>query len=208
MTLEDLAIEAQQHPAKSKKQRLALTKLIRAIEKSGKIYCEGRFNFPPEVYNDALQNALLDLWRKIYQYDRRKAKVITWFNNLLHWRFIEAIKAYKRSPRELSLDFANDASGTPLMDTVAQPVTSSRLGDRLWDCLQLDPEGLFEKKHVRGCPEANFQAIALRRLARTSWQDLSEDWDIPLSTLSVFYQRSCRSFAPKLREYLEDLDEG
>ena len=212
--LQELAEQAGQHPPKSKQRRQLLNQLIGAIQKSGKLYCRGKYQFPEELYREALQEAFCDFCRKIDRYNPKKAKVITWVNRLVEWRFIEITSRYiAKSKQEQSLDItislpqseeSGIKGGISWLETFAPPQASPEVlaAEAIGLCLQEDLSGKFRQTHVRNFPAANFQAIALRRLAGQSWQDLSNLWGVPVPTLSVFYQRWCRRFDSQFREYL------
>ena len=202
--LQQLTLEVQQHPPDSSKRQIALTKLIRALQASGKIYCKNRYNFPSEVYEEALQEAFLALCEKIDEYDRTQASILTCFNKLLGWRFLDASKRYMaHAKRCVSLDNIIGETGISFLDTIAQPVPTPKPYDRLREYFDKDPDGLLSKKHVKGRPEVNFRAIALGRLAEKSWKELSADWGVPVPTLSRFHQRNCAHFANLIRAYLD-----
>ncbi|NJO56163.1 MAG: sigma-70 family RNA polymerase sigma factor, partial [Rhodospirillales bacterium] len=65
-----------------------------------------------------------------------------------------------------------------------------------------DPEGCFQGAHIADRPDASFQFIAGRILDGYKLRELSAELDIPVPTLSSFYQRNQKRFAPKLRDYL------
>ena len=217
--LERLALAVQKQPRGSNGRRLAQNRLVCAIERSGKLFCQGRFNFPPEVYDEAVRETLLYLCRNIDRYNPTIAKVMTWVNDALHFRFIDAIARYRkqqeRLKREVSLDCPVNSSNnrnynrTPL-EMLAQPETISWPSERVRDCIEKDPDGLFARRCVRGHPQANFRAIALLYLERKSWKDIAvavgisaEKW----STVQSHFWRSCRYFAPKFQEYLQQGDD-
>jgi len=203
--LEDLALEAQQHAPGSYKRQIALTKLIRTLQASGKIYCHNKHKFPPEVYEEALQEAFLALCSKIDDYDRTQASILTCFNKLLGWRFLDASKRYiKHAQRCVSLDNPIGDTGIPFLDAIAQPVPTPKPYERLREYFDKDPDGLLSKRHVKGRPEANLRAIALGRLAGKSWKELSSKWGVTVPTLSSFYQRNCRHFANLIQAYFDD----
>lgn len=205
-SLEDLALEVQQHAPDSYKRQIAMTKLIRTLLASGKIYCQNKHNFPPEVYEEALQEAFLALCEKIDEYDRTQASILTCFNKLLGWRFFDASKRYmKHARRCVSLDNPIGDTDIPFLDAIAQPVPTPKPYDRLREYFDKDPEGLLSQKHVKGRPEVNFRAIVLGRLAEKPWKQLSDDWGISVSTLSRFYQRSCQHFASHVLAYLNEI---
>lgn len=56
--------------------------------------------------------------------------------------------------------------------------------------------------HIRNRPDINASKIILSRLEETEWQDLAQEFDVSVSTLSSFYERQCR---PRLIEYVEFL---
>jgi len=211
-TLEQRVLEIQKLPRGSNKRRLAVNRVICDIQKSDKLFCQGRFNYPSEVYDDALWDTLPEISKKIDLYDPTKAKVMTWVNRILENKFKEAIKKYKkrreRAIKELSLDApVNKDDSTPLSETIAQPEAKSIICDRLYECIDRDPEGLFEKRHVQGRPEANFRAIALRFFNGESRRAIADSWEIPEQTIYAFVRRSCQKFAPNFREYLQKMED-
>lgn len=75
----------------------------------------------------------------------------------------------------------------------------SRTAKDLLYYIKDDPEGLFSKKHIQDRPEANFQALFLRRVAGDTWKKISEDWGIRLPALTKFYSQCCKQFASKVK---------
>jgi DNA-directed RNA polymerase specialized sigma24 family protein len=203
--LEHLAITAKQFPPKSKSRQLALSELASKIQNSRRLFCKGRYNYPEDVYTEALQETWLYISRKIEKYDPEVGTVIAWVNFILNKRFIDATRRYKRN-KQASLDEPIDFSGelgTTLLDTLPQPQIVPNDGEVLQEILQADPDDLFKNEHIKNHPEATFQAIALRRLAKQSWGDMSTEWAIGVSTLSSFYQRCLKLFIPKIQEYYQ-----
>lgn len=212
--LEQRVLEIQKLPRGSDKRRIVLNRVINDIEKSDKLFCQGRFNYPKEtgVYDEALWETLLYISHKIDEYDPNKAKVMTWVNRILEYKFKEAIKKYKkrleRAIKELSLDApVGKDFDTPLSETIAQPEAKSLLCDRLYDCIDRDPEGLFSERHIRDRPEANFRAMALRFFNGESRRAIADGWGISEQTIYAFVRRSCQKFAPKFREYLQNMED-
>ena len=214
-TLEQRVLEIQQLPRGSNKRRIAVNRRLRDIQKSDKLFCQGRFNYPHEVYDEALKETLLYVSQKIDEYDPNKAQVMTWVNRILEYKFKDAIKKYKKrlelSKNELSWDapFKNDYS-TTLGDIIPSAEAKSFVSDRVWDYIFNDPEGLFAQKHVKGHPRANYRAIALLVLEGYCWKKVTLAVGMPedkWSTAQSFYWRSCRHFAPKFREYLQNMED-
>jgi hypothetical protein len=219
--LDKLALEAQKHPANSNARNKALTKLIMAIQASGKLYCKGRYDYPPEVYNEALQEVWLYVCKNIDSYDPSKSKAITWVNNTLHWRFIDAADNHLNRKRvsqdnqrkwvqTLSLDVpvrtpdSDGESGETYLDSIAQNQPSMLLQE-LRDYIQEDPEGVFEDRHIRNHPEANYRTIALSYLEDKSWAEILAEFDNQISygAVNSFFRNSCRHFAPQFQDYLD-----
>lgn len=203
--LEHLAITAKQFPPKSKPRQLALSELASKIQNSRRLFCKGRYNYPEDVYLEALQETWLYISRKVEKYDPEIGTVIAWVNFILNKRFIDAIRRYTRNQQaslDEPIDFAGE-SGTTLLDTLPQPQILPDSGEILQEILQADPDDLFKTEHIKNHPMVTFQAIALRRLLKQSWSDMSVEWAISVSTLSSFYQRCLKLFIPKIQEYYQ-----
>ncbi len=219
--LDKLALEAQKHPANSKARKKALTKLVMAIQASGKLYCADRYDCPPEVYNEALQELWLYVCKNIDSYDPSKGKVISWVNNTLKWRFRDAADRHLNRKRvsqdnqrkwvqTLSLDVhvrtpdSDGESGETYLDSIAQNQPSMLLQE-LRDYIQEDPEGVFQKRHIRNHPEANYRTIALCFLEDKSWPEIVAKFGnkIPYVTIHSFFRQACRHFAPQFQDYLD-----
>ncbi|WP_017316098.1 sigma factor [Mastigocladopsis repens] len=210
--LEKLALAVKQYPpetSETKMRKLALTRLVSAIQKSGKLFCANKSDFPPQVYAEALQETWLYVCRKVHQYDPQKGKVMTWVNFILDKRFKDAINKYhQQQTRSLDEPIQNsnftEGSETTLGETIKTPETTFSECEQVRQFIAEDADGEFKRKHIQAHPEANFQEIALRRLDKQSWQAMSDEWGITVSALSSFYQRSIKSFAVKIKEYLQN----
>jgi hypothetical protein len=65
--------------------------------------------------------------------------------------------------------------------------------------VETDPSGELQNIHVQNRKEVHCQALLLRRLPpEKSWEEISAEFDLPISTLSSFYQRQCM---PRLRNF-------
>jgi hypothetical protein len=80
-----------------------------------------------------------------------------------------------------------------------QPEEPDSLFERVREDIEEDAKNIFKQAHIRNRPDANFQAIALARFARKSWEEISAEFEIPIPTLSRFFQRSCEKFRPYFR---------
>lgn len=120
---------------------------------------------------------------------------MTWVNMLLTKRFFpEAIPKVIGKKNEINLENSHLES-IPSIEPIS-------LFEQVRACIESDPEGNFIREHIKGHPEANFQAIAIRRYSGVSWKDISAESGIVITSLHSFYQRCVKNFAPKIREYL------
>ncbi len=181
----------------------ALTRLIDAIQKSGKLFCRGKSDFPTEVYAEALQETWLYICRNIHKYHADEGKFLTWVNFILDKKFKDAIRKHNQEQQNKSLDVVVKAQGIILKETIGSPDVIFPEYEELRQFLVEDIDGVFKTRYIQGHPRANFQEIALRRLDKQSWQTMSEEWGISVATLSCFYQRSIKHFLPKIKEYFE-----
>ena len=198
--LKDLVLVAQQHPHGTLERRIALTQVVNAIWQSGRLCHPYKSQFQgvyEDIYDEAVQSLFFYICQNdnIRKYDSERASVMAWANMLLERRFFpEAIPKIIGKKTETHLkqfDLENIKSSEPLS-----------LVEQVRQCIEDDPEGLFRNEHIKTHPEANFQAIAIRRYSGFSWKEISSEWDIELKSLNSFYQRCLKRFAPKIKEYL------
>ena len=198
--LKELAKEAQRHPHGTKERRIALTQLVNAIWRSGRLYRPNSGQFQSiyeDIYDEAVQNLFFYICQNdnIRKYDSERASVMAWVNMLLTRRFFtEAIPKIIGKANEIYLE----NSDLELLES-AEPIS---LFEQVRQCIEDDPELLFRREHIKAHPEANFQAIATKRYSGVPWKDISAEWGIELQSLNAFYQRCLKKFAPKFKEYL------
>jgi hypothetical protein len=208
--LKQLAIAAQEHPFKSQARQQALARLIGALQSSQKLVRPRREQFQgmyEEIYAESLQRLFSHICGKIDTYNPERGEVLQWANFLLNRQFfIEASRevlptTYKgadaRQMKRLTLDDL-DRNNPNDINPQLVPLPSQQL----LQCLEEDPEGLFQQTHIDNHPDATFQFLATQRLEGYSWQELSDKLGIRIPTLSSFYQRCITKFAPQLKEYL------
>ncbi len=208
--LKQLAREAQQHPPKSKQRQRALAKLVSAIQQSGMLTrpYKGCFRgFYEEIYAEALQKLFCHICEKIDDYDPQR-EVLQWANFLLTRRFfVEASRAFmptvpkginQKQIRRLTID---DLDRNNCNEVTFQSIPS--LSQEVIQCLEEDPEGIFQSTHISNNPAANFQFLAIKLVSGYSWKEISDELEgMKIPTLSSFYQRCLTKFAPKFKEYL------
>lgn len=204
--LAELAEQAKQAGSPLERQR-SLHRLIHLLSQPRVLYPPQLNRHPPEahrdLYNETCQRVWLYVCRNIEQYDPQKASVRKWVNYLLDKRFIDVVKerngkrtTYLSDLSELEKRLEERRRDQQRIEEEAAQVQSLR------DFLEQDPLGVFRDKHIKGHPKASFQAIALRILAGKTWKEISEEFKIPISSLSSFYQRCLTKFLSLLQRHL------
>ncbi|MEM9504302.1 MAG: hypothetical protein AAGA01_10150 [Cyanobacteria bacterium P01_E01_bin.43] len=201
--LKQLALEAQRHPARSPQRQHALTQLIEAIRRSGRLAHPHRSKFTPAfydlLYEEALNQTLTYVCRKIENYDPERGtaqKFMNWVNFRLDRQMIECRRDFNEQETQ-ELPNLND-----LEAIAAPPPETPSLAHTVRDYIAADPDDQFRTTHIRHHPEASFQAIALARFAERSWEDIAQEYAIKVPTLSSFFQRCCDKFAPQFQRLL------
>ncbi|WP_250123481.1 hypothetical protein [Chroococcidiopsis sp. CCMEE 29] len=92
------------------------------------------------------------------------------------------------------------------LDSLPLPEPSPGLAERIMSYIALDPENLFRETYIEDHPEVNFAALARLQLEGMSWQEISENFGIPSTTISRFYQSCLLQFVPTIKEHLENLE--
>ncbi|MEM8638571.1 MAG: sigma-70 family RNA polymerase sigma factor [Cyanobacteria bacterium P01_G01_bin.54] len=208
--LKHLALSAQAAPYRSRQRRLALDQLIRTIQSSGQLCRPFRGQLRhlyDEIYDDATQRLFAHLCKKIEQYNP-DYEVMQWANFLLKRRFFpEARKEFVpqfRSERDarfrqpwLNLE---DVDKSPQLRPTQ--LGNPSLIEQVCDYIRNDPQACLNQAHLRNHPEITFQVLALRILAGYKWQELSTEFDIPISTMCSFYRKQLKAIAPTIKAYL------
>ena len=204
--LAELVIETCQHPQGTIARQHGLTSLIRLINRSQKLWKD---NSP--YYEDALQLTWLYFCRNLCEattaksaYDSDRSNVITWMNAYLKYRlqdmYIENHQQQLKSGLAEREDI-DDAVINQVVDRIAAPVQSSDLLEQIQQWAKLDRTKVLRRTYIRDRADVNAQVLILKRLPpETNWQILSQEFSLPISTLSSFYQRKC---IPLLKEFYE-----
>lgn len=204
--LRQLVDEACSHPPGSPKRQRALTQIIRQASKS--LWREST-----PYYQDALQQTWVFFCQNVCEsktgqkYDASRSTVATWLNAYLRRRLQDFyIDAQKQQATRATGIAKTSRSGEvgDILDPVdalpADPDIPPILDDvRTW--AETDATGELRSVHIEGHPDVNCQMLILRRLPpETGWKELSEEFGLPISTLSSFYQRQCLT---RLRKFGE-----
>jgi hypothetical protein len=204
--LKQLVTETCQHPQGSTARQRALTSLIRLITRSQKLWRDSS-----SYYEDALQLTWLYFCRNLCEattakssYDSDRSNVITWMNAYLKHRlqdmYIETQQQYLKFG-SLEREDSNSAGMDQGLDRIVAPAQSSNLLEQVRQWVELDKTKVLRRTYVRDRADVNAQVLILKRLPpETNWQNLAQEFSLPISTLSSFYQRKC---IPLLKEFYE-----
>ncbi len=201
--LQGLVAHACQCAPDSLERRKYLTQMIGLIQGSGKLWREHS-----PYYEDALQQTWLFFCQNICesgtgnQYNPSRGSILTWLNTYLKWRLRDYRLAIQADKQRLVSGDQVSSTGTSLIENflAANPEIPSILEEtKNW--VQADLRGDLRRQHLRNYPHINCQYLILRRLPpATSWEALSQELGVPISTLSSFYQRHC---VPYLRNFAQ-----
>ncbi|AFZ33877.1 Sigma-70 region 4 type 2 [Stanieria cyanosphaera PCC 7437] len=197
--LKQLGLEAQKAPPQSELRSYALTELIRAIQLSGKLCRPYQETFAPKFYQLLYEEAVVITFTyvclhiELYDPERGKGKFMNWVNFRLEKAIIECRRKFNDS-QSIELPNLKD------LETINQPEITPLLSELLYRYIEEDVNQVFSQIHIRNRPDANFRAIALARFNGYSWEEIAENFQLTVSTLSRFYQRSCQKLAPLLKQ--------
>jgi DNA-directed RNA polymerase specialized sigma24 family protein len=203
--LQQLALEAQRYPPLDRDRRNALKNLVEEISKSGLLGHPQQGLWPPdlydELYREALQKTYLEILLKINNY-RPERPVMAWVNFILKCRFIEVINEYNnRKITILSLDELDKVELDNLIPE-EENVSDAKL---LRVFLEEDPENILKSEHIKGYPEANFQVLAIAKFVEDkTWEQISQEFGIPIPTLSSFVTRRLHKLKHYFHKYLQE----
>ena len=199
--LSRLIVETCQYPPGSLQRRSGLTKLIQAINQSGKLW----YSYEP-FYEDALQQTWLYFCRNLCEantgkrYDPNQSQVITWLNNYLKYRLLSFQKEIQQqNKQEVTLSLTRVEQATdPIQQLPAAPETPP-IWEQTLNWVKNDPDGELSSIHIKNRLDITCQVLILRRLPPpTDWKTLEAEFNCSYSTLANFYKRQCR---PRLRQF-------
>ena len=202
--LRNLVATACQYPPGHLQRQQCLTKIVRLVTQSRKLWYEKN----PD-YEDALQQTWLYFCQNICeagtgeQYAPQRSSVITWLNHYLKWR-LQDVRTFQQKQHHRLI--SGTAAGVPnkgnidMADLTAPPDVPPILEEtRRW--VLADPTGELRNTHLQHRVDITCQLLILRRLPpETGWEQLSTEFGVTISTLSSFYQRQC---LPRLRNFGE-----
>ena len=201
--LKALALHAQKQLPNSSLRSYALTELVKGIKISDRLcrpHKEAFKNeFYPLIYEEAVAQTMSYICTNIDKYDpkRGQGKFMSWVNFKLD-------KMVLSCRRQFDLSATYNSLSVPDFDLIPAPVNSRKLGDLLYQHIEQDVLGVFQKTFVIGNPQANFRAIALKRLSGKTWKEIARDLNSKIPVVSSFYKRNCQKFQPLLKKALTE----
>ncbi len=201
--LKALAIEAHLHPRRSPERQRALAQLVQKISNSGRLCRPRRGQFTEsyeEIYGVAVQKLMLYICQRIENYKPQNGPVMRWVNFLLERQFfneaVAEVMGQKKAQPGLSL---YEETQNP-----QNPESSPCLSELVRQVVVEDVNGIFTGTCVRGHSQANFRALFMRRIIeQQSWEQISTELGVKVSTLSDFYQRCLRQFASEIKRNIQ-----
>lgn len=200
--LKKMGLTAQQYPVNSELRTYALTELVKAIQLSGKLCRPHTSKFSASLYSTLYEEALSETLAYIclnidlYDPERGNRKFMNWVNFKLDKLILKCYVDFQKYTKHEIYSVAE-------LEQIRQPTKSLDLSQVLREYLIKDPNKVFATAHIRNRPEANFSNIALAKFSGLSWEQISQQLEIPVPTLSSFYNRWCRRFAPLLKTELK-----
>lgn len=204
--LRKIVVQACSHQPGSPARQKYLTKIIRQI--THKLWKERT-----AYYQDALQQTWIYFCQNICEgntgepYNSSRGSVITWLNFYLKRRLQDFyIDEQKQKAKTAKLqtnpsDTSPERLLNPIENLPASPDIPTLLED-ITQWVEFDLDGELRSIHLLNQPAITAQVLILRRLPpEASWKDLSEEFNVSVSTLSSFYQRQC---LPRLRKFGEN----
>ena len=184
--------EARLSPKDSIARKKAITRIIAAMQQSRKIW-RGYGSDDP-FYEDAIAVTWVWFVKHLDEYDSDKAMVLTWFNNYLNFRLWDArILWLKEQCVRAHPQFIGGEWVDPL-DRISAPPDLPPMLDAVLDWMESNRTELC-RIYLQSRPHINCYDLLLHRLpfpeTYLKWEALSSKVDVPVPTLSSFYQAHC-----------------
>jgi hypothetical protein len=187
--------QARNYPQGSRERNYYLTQIIRAV--SPKLW---KVNTP--YYPDALQQTWTYFVKNVCTtYDPERGSISTWLNVYLRYRHQDLLQdAIAQDKRTIPIDASQTATAAfALKEVPSKEYGSLALLEEAIAWVKADPDGRLRCTHLRERSDVNCQTLLLLRLpSNTPWKEISVTFNIPIPTLSAFFQRRC---LPHLYEF-------
>ncbi|BAT55840.1 hypothetical protein NOS3756_48340 [Nostoc sp. NIES-3756] len=177
-----LVKETCQHPRGSIERQKGLHEIIWRIQQSGKLL-RGTGVRDAE---DAIQKTWLYFCLNLCEattseepYNSEKGNVITWLNSYLRYRLKDNIVS------------DNDIEELDPSDFIPARPEPPPILEEIEEWIKQEAHNL-RRIYVSNRPDINCLVLIKRRLPpEASWKELSQEFGVPIATLSGFYQRHC-----------------
>jgi hypothetical protein len=199
MELHGLMDQGMSLPVGDPKRPALANRIVRSIQRSGKLWQASGSD--AAFYDDALMEMWKHLWLNLWKpitveepYCDPDCKVMARLNTYLRWRVRNLAVAARSEARQRANPRLDGESGECIdqIEQLPAPTSEPDLRSAVEDWLEQDET--LQQVHVRGKPEITV-AWLIREylLADRKWKEVSAMADVPISTLSSFYERECRS---------------
>lgn len=129
----------------------------------------------PDSANEALQEAFVQIWRNIGEYNPSKGEPIVWMSSIVRYRCYDKVRAEKRR-----IEGAHTLAELDNMDNLADTHSGSSLfcdiGQTLEDCL-------------KGLEEAHRRCILMAYYYGFSREEISSQLQSPVNTVKSWLRR-------------------
>jgi hypothetical protein len=204
--LDQMVLIAQQAPSGSKVFKVTQEQIIKTLfdyfsaHYNSSNVATTTYKVQDYIYDEALQNLYFCLLQNIGHHTEFPS-----FNSLLRWaeflfrkRFLPEAKkrnnnmyAYTKDISSVDNELIYENENKSLLEMVRQ-------------CIEEDENQVFKNKYLHRKYSFNFQDIILRRLDGYTWREISDEFNVRISTLAAFYHRSLSELAPLIKEYIHD----
>jgi len=186
--------ETCQHPSGSLARQKGLNQIILLIQKTGKLL---RGTGIPDA-EEALQETWWFFCRNLCEatsakepYNPDKSSVITWINNYLSYRLQDKKISFYEQKKKFNFLLEDNEQQIDPANLIPAPPEPRPILNEIQEWLKNESTQL-QRIHIRDRPDVNCYVLITRRLPpETAWIDLSLEFDIPVATVSNFYQRQC-----------------
>jgi DNA-directed RNA polymerase specialized sigma24 family protein len=204
--VQSLIQEACKHLPTSRQHRKAINSLLRAVQKSGRIWKPPAGDIDEEVlYEEALSKTMFKLTKTLCEkYDPSRGSFLTWFNVSLRHQYTDEIRAAQRDRSHRQSVWQNDEAELDPLDQVASGVDANLLlatWESFIQWIKDDPDNLLKACHIENNPQANCQLLAhLRLIIGKEWQEISLEIGSKRGAITSHWCRKCESL---MREWLD-----
>lgn len=212
LQLRQLALEAQQHPARSQERQIALTKLIDQIYRHNRLtrphIDDSLLHLYEDIYSEARLKIVEYICQNIDIYDSKKP-VMAWVNHFFNFRFRDVCDRYRRETKiqRLSVDELEkfEQKESEIYKQNYPPMQMMEDTERLRELIEQDPDRIFRNKTIKNRPDITWQIITLARLDDEKWETIAQRFQPTktISTLQSFFDRNLRIFSDYIRNKLQ-----